>query len=106
MTVLPYLEVTAASYAASYTTGLRVTGTVDGAVLSGACPRCACPFDFSYIRRVYRHRPAGGRYAGGQDAHALRVPVLCVCETAHAGRPAGEEGCGAYWNILLERTAP
>ncbi|MFD7028390.1 hypothetical protein ACFWAR_10195 [Streptomyces sp. NPDC059917] len=101
MTVLPYLEVTAASYAASYTTGLRVTGTADGAVLSGACPRCACPFDFSYVRRVYRHRPAGGR-----AADVLQVPVLCVCETAHAGRPADEEGCGAYWNILLERTAP
>ncbi|MFD9356013.1 hypothetical protein [Streptomyces sp. NPDC060031] len=100
MTVLPYLEITAASYAASYTAGLRVTGTGDGAVLSGTCPRCACPFEFTYTRRVYRHGPVGGR-----SAHTVTVPVLCVCETGHAGRPVDEEGCGAYWNVLLERAA-
>ncbi|MFF0430666.1 hypothetical protein ACFYU9_00355 [Streptomyces sp. NPDC004327] len=99
MTVLPYLEVTAAGYAAAYTARLRMTDTADGVVLSGTCPRCACPFDFTYTRRVYRDRPAGGR-----SAHTVTVPVLCVCETHHEGRPDEEEGCGAYWNVLLERT--
>lgn len=94
MTVLPYLEVTAASYAAAYTAGLLVTGTQDGAVLSGTCP-----FDLTYTRRVYRHRPVADR-----SPHTVTVPVLCVCETAHEGRPADEEGCGAYWNVLLQRT--
>ncbi|MEV7418586.1 hypothetical protein [Streptomyces sp. NPDC089919] len=94
MTQLPYREVTAAAYAAAYTAGLRLTGTPDGAVLSGACPRCACPFDFTYVRRAYRHRPGA----------PVTVPVLCVCDTPHTGRPPGEEGCGAYWNVLLERT--
>ncbi|MER8048051.1 hypothetical protein [Streptomyces sp. NPDC094032] len=99
MPLLPYLEVTAASYAVAYTAGLRVTGTRDGAVLSGWCPRCACPFDFTYTRRLFRHPRPGGR-----SARTVDVPVLCVCEAPHAGRPAEEEGCGAYWNVVLERT--
>ncbi|MEU7017612.1 hypothetical protein [Streptomyces sp. NPDC046385] len=100
MPLLPYLEVTAASYADAYTAGLQVTDTRDGAVLSGSCPRCACPFDFTYTRRVFRYPRPGGRYAP-----AVTVPVLCVCETPHEGRPADEEGCGAYWNVVLERTS-
>ncbi|MEU6979395.1 MULTISPECIES: hypothetical protein [unclassified Streptomyces] len=99
MPLLPYREVTDPSYADAYTAGLRVSDTRDGAVLSGSCPRCACPFDFSYTRRVFRYPRPGGR-----SAPAVTVPVLCVCEAPHEGRPADEEGCGAYWNVVLERS--
>ncbi|MER7764038.1 hypothetical protein [Streptomyces sp. NPDC097619] len=98
MTALPYLEVTDAAYAPAYVTGLRRDDTADGAVLTGTCPRCGCAFAFTYTRRVFRHpRPRSGRVDGAT------VPVLCVCGSPHEGRPEGEEGCGAYWNVVLER---
>ena len=29
--------------------------------------------------------------------------VLCTCHEDHPAQPAGETGCGAYWNIRLSR---
>ncbi|MEV8451277.1 hypothetical protein AB0467_01420 [Streptomyces sp. NPDC052095] len=98
---LPYQEVTEPGYPASYTTDLAVEPTGDGAVLTGTCPRCRCTTVYTWTRSVVRAAPRTG--SGHAGTGLVPVPVLCVCATEHPGRPDDEEGCGAYWNILLER---
>ncbi|MFF1644904.1 hypothetical protein [Streptomyces sp. NPDC058240] len=99
---LPYDEVTEPGYPASYTAGLRIEATGDGAVLTGTCPRCHCATVYTWTRSVVRAAPRTGR-PRRTGTGLVPVPVLCVCTTEHPGRPGDEEGCGAYWNILLER---
>ncbi|MER6685858.1 hypothetical protein [Streptomyces olivaceoviridis] len=95
-TLAPYLETTHGDYAARYTAGLRVEAADAGVVvLYGRCPRCGCAFTYTHTDRVFRSPRRGPR-----PAH---VPVLCACETDHPGRPAEETGCGAYWNVVVER---
>ncbi|MFQ6145151.1 hypothetical protein [Streptomyces sp. SID10815] len=93
---VPYLETTRREYARRYTAGLTVEAADDGvAVLHGACPRCGCAFGYTHTDRVFRsprRRP--------RPAH---VPVLCECDGEHPGRPPEEKGCGAYWNVVVER---
>ncbi|WBO62825.1 hypothetical protein [Streptomyces camelliae] len=91
----PYREVTHDAYAARYTAGLRVEAAHGMAVLYGWCPRCGCAFTYTHTDRVFRAPRRGPR-----PAH---VPVLCSCAADHPGRPPGETGCGAYWNVVLER---
>ncbi|MFF9568693.1 hypothetical protein [Streptomyces sp. NPDC014685] len=99
---LPYEEVTEPGYPAAYTAGLLVEPTGDGAVLTGTCPRCHCATVYTWTRSVVRSAPRVVR-SGHPGTRLVPVPVLCVCRTEHPGRPGDEEGCGAYWNILLER---
>ncbi|OXY99243.1 hypothetical protein BEK98_04065 [Streptomyces diastatochromogenes] len=92
----PYVEMTRADYAAHYTTGLRVEAADDGvAVLHGRCPRCGCVFSYTHTDRVFR--------SPRRTPRPTHVPVLCECEAEHPGRPPEEKGCGAYWNVLVER---
>ncbi|MFJ1897061.1 MULTISPECIES: hypothetical protein [unclassified Streptomyces] len=98
---LAYEEVTEPGYPAAYTACLRIEPTGDGAVLTGICPRCRCTMVYTWTRSVVR---AASRTRRGRTGTGLvAVPVLCVCVTGHPGRPDDEEGCGAYWNIQLER---
>ncbi|WP_234336268.1 hypothetical protein [Streptomyces sp. NRRL S-1022] len=91
-----YLETTHRDYAARYTAGLRAEAAAAGlVVLRGRCPRCGCAFTYTHTDRVFR--------SAGRGARPAHVPVLCACETAHPGRPPEETGCGAYWNVLVER---
>ncbi|MET9915522.1 hypothetical protein ABZZ04_00310 [Streptomyces sp. NPDC006435] len=98
---LPYEEVTEPGYPAAYTAGLLIEPTGDGAVLTGTCPRCHCATVYTWTRSVVRSAPRVVR-SGTPGTGLVPVPVLCVCRTEHPGRPGDEEGCGAYWNILLE----
>jgi hypothetical protein len=94
---LPFAEVTEPGYAERHTRGLRVAGTRSEAVLTGSCPRCGHVFQFVHPWRSYRsprRRPDG--------LHP--VQVVCTCEGEHPGRPADEEGCGAYWLLYLRRS--
>ncbi len=93
---MPYLETTHDDYAVRYTTGLRVEAADAGVVvLYGRCPRCGCAFTYTHtgpgVSRAAPHAPAGA------------LPVLARARPGIPGRPADETGCGAYWNVLVER---
>jgi hypothetical protein len=93
---VPYRETTEDRYAHDYLDGLRVLSVEDEAVvLSGRCPRCGCASTYPYARRAFRHPRRGPRQQ--------KIPVMCTCATDHPGRPVGEVGCGAHWNVLLGR---
>ncbi|MFE9725715.1 hypothetical protein ACFYQ5_19460 [Streptomyces sp. NPDC005794] len=93
---VPYHETTEDDYAATYTARLDITHVnEETAVLSGACPRCGCACAYVHTRRTFR----GARRRLGDG----EIPVHCTCATGHPGRPEGEAGCGAYWNVRLER---
>ena len=95
----PYKEMTEDDYARMYTARLVVTPVNDETmVFSGICPRCGCACTFVAARRAYRWRPRG-RVRG-----AVGIPMYCTCTTEHPGRPVNEKGCGAYWNVNLDRT--
>lgn len=99
---LVYEEVTEPGYPATYTQDLLIEPTGDGVVLTGTCPRCRCMTVYTWTRSVVRAASRTGRRRRA-GAGLVPVPVLCVCASDHPGRPGDEEGCGAYWNILLER---
>ncbi|MXM62171.1 hypothetical protein GR925_01565 [Streptomyces sp. HUCO-GS316] len=65
-------------------------------VASGPCPRCNAHLDIPVVTEAVR-RLGNGALASG----ATEVPMYCVCEGEHQGRPDGEEGCGAYWLLVL-----
>ncbi|MBA2807791.1 hypothetical protein E0500_010305 [Streptomyces sp. KM273126] len=93
---VPYRETTRADYAATYTAGLDLTQiNEETVVLSGTCPRCGCACTYVHTRRMFR-RP---RRNSGNGV----IPLYCTCATEHSGRPEEEVGCGAYWNVRLER---
>ncbi|CAL9276906.1 hypothetical protein ACFC5H_17275 [Streptomyces rochei] len=93
---VPYREVTEDHYAPTYTAEVTVTPVdAESVVLSGRCPRCRCPAVFLHAPRTFRAAP---RRAGRSD-----IPVICTCTTPHPDRPEDETGCGAYWNVRLER---
>lgn len=108
---LPYAEITHEDYgvqARSFT----VVPTRGGVVLCGLCPRCADTMEFLYVNRVYRRfrllRAEGGASSSAQPPQQRRaaseegfIPMACTCTEDHPGRPSGEDGCGAHWNIVL-----
>ena len=93
----PFEEITHPAYAATHLAGLRIEGTRHEAVLSGTCPRCEHAFQYVHpltgFRGPWPHRSRG----------TYSVQVACVCEEEHPGRPDDDEGCGAYWLLLLQR---
>ncbi|MFF9486004.1 hypothetical protein [Streptomyces sp. NPDC014676] len=92
---VPYRETTADGYARDFTREARALSVDDDTtVLSGSCPRCGCSFTFTYRPRAFRGPRRGPR--------VREIPVMCTCAVEHEGRPAGEEGCGAYWNVRME----
>lgn len=94
--VIKFEEVTSDEFARK-ATSFEVKVRRDGALLSGICPRCGDPMEFVHVQRVYRGSPRRNRESNG----ATVIPVMCTCEGDHAGRPKDEQGCGAYWNLLL-----
>lgn len=90
-----YRETTADHYARDFIREAQALCVDDETtVLSGSCPRCGCSFTFTYRPRAFRSPRRGPR--------VREIPVMCTCTTEHEGRPADEEGCGAYWNVRLE----
>ncbi len=80
-------------------TGFTVTPDDDGLVVSGDCPRCKGSTSWPFRK--------GEMGAMDQtDADAARsetATVICACGHPHEKRPdgSGEDGCGAYWKVLL-----
>jgi hypothetical protein len=59
---------------------------------------------FPVVTEIFQSVAPDG--VGSTQPGTEETPVLCTCLTTHPDRPAGEEGCGAYWNIRLTRPAP
>ncbi|WP_329282298.1 hypothetical protein [Streptomyces sp. NBC_01451] len=64
-------------------------------VLSGPCPRCGQPMDFTVVEELFRAAP------GAAPGPAAPVVMYCTAETVYEGSPEGHTGCGAYWSLLL-----
>jgi hypothetical protein len=95
---VPFDEVTDDAYAVAFLHGVDAVENRRGVELRGRCPRCGDPMDFPVVTEVFRSTVApGGAAAGVTD----ETTVLCTCQEIHPARPAGETGCGAYWNIRL-----
>ena len=80
----------------------EVQPTEGGVILHGRCPRCADVMEFVHLERIYRG--LGRRRRPRESSNVINVACTCSCE--HPGRPAGEVGCGAYWNIVIEDDEP
>jgi hypothetical protein len=96
----PFAIVTEDAYAEGFAASCTPHPTRRGVLLTGTCPRCGDRMDFPVPTRVFQ-RPV----RAAPDAKEPQ-PVMCTCEVTHPGTPAGEEGCGAYWNVELSRSAP
>jgi hypothetical protein len=101
---LPYREVSEDDYAKLAADRNFVLEAPAGGlpVLSGTCPRCRDFMIFPVIDRYYRavQREEEPEIADDQ-AHDRVEPLICTCVGEHPGRPAGAEGCGAYWTLRL-----
>lgn len=102
-----YTEVTDPGYAecaaATFTLDMSQPGYP---VLRGACPRCKDFMLYPVLDDVYKtirsNRSSGTSNAPGKAVDGGRVePMICTCENEHPERPAGAEGCGAYWSLHL-----
>jgi len=91
-------EVTDDTYAAAFLNGVDAVESRRGVELRGRCPRCGDPMDFPVVTEVFQSTIAPG---GAAAASSDDTTVLCTCRGSHPARPAGETGCGAYWNIRL-----
>lgn len=100
--VVIYEEVTEETYAAAFAAKCTATPTSRGVILNGACPRCADPMTFPHVSTVFKTASVLGQTSAADPGD---VQMLCTCSESHPGRPEGEDGCGAYWNIRLA-TAP
>lgn len=98
---LEYAEQTADDYAKKFAETCTSTSTRRGLLLRGMCPRCGDTMDFQVVTKIFQSGSGGDPGA----AATKETPLLCTCEVTHPNRPAGEEGCGAYWNIRLSRLA-
>jgi hypothetical protein len=96
---VPFEEVTEDGYAQTFVDACTVTPTRRGVLLAGTCPRCGDPMGFPLTTKVFLSGTPGA-------AAAEKREVLCTCQVAHPGRPSGEEGCGAYWNVTPPESAP
>ena len=90
----PFEAVTGDTYAAAFASTCTPHQTRRGVLLTGTCPRCEDRMDFQVSDGVFL-RPMSAASA------AKTEPVMCTCRITHPGTPAGDEGCGAYWNIEL-----
>ena len=101
-TPLRYEEITADGYAEAFATGCTAVPTRRGVLLKGTCPRCGDAMDFPLVKDFFRTAlPLGGI---SPPAAGEEHPLLCTCQEVHSERPAGEDGCGAYWIIRLTRS--
>ena len=96
---LPFRKVSEAMYGTDFAKTCTAHQTRRGVQLTGTCPRCGEPMDYLILTRVFLS-------PGAAVAATQQRTVLCTCGTTHPDTPAGEEGCGAYWNVELSETAP
>jgi hypothetical protein len=96
---LPFEIVTDDAYASAFAATCTPHKTRRGLLLTGTCPRCGDRMDFPVPTRVFQN-PLTAAPA------AKTEPVMCTCKNTHSGRPADDEGCGAYWNIELSQPTP
>lgn len=97
-----YEEVSEQTYGAAFAATCTATPNSRGVILDGACPRCADLMTFPHVTTVFKTGTVPGSQAPASDRE--EVQMLCTCSEAHPGRPKGEDGCGAYWNIRLTAT--
>ncbi|GGX04972.1 hypothetical protein GCM10010297_28160 [Streptomyces malachitofuscus] len=98
---LPYAELSRDEYAETAARDFvpfRVSAGIT--LLEGPCPRCRGAMSVHLVEDIVRG--GGPTTATAEPYHTLR----CGCRSAHAGRPDGRTGCGAYWNIVVARAEP
>lgn len=95
---IPFAEITDDGYAQAFVDTCTVTKIRRGLSLRGTCPRCKHPMKFEVVTEI----PLNGTSGRTDEVRAM----LCTCKPDHVGRPANDEGCGAYWNIKLPATTP
>lgn len=94
-----YLETTEDGYAAAFAEGCVASPSRRGVLLRGRCPRCDDVMHFPVVTEVFQTITVPGTGTRRQTSTTKRM--LCTCEMDHPGRPAGDEGCGGYWNVTL-----
>ena len=92
---VPFAEITDDSYAEKFAATCKTRDTRRGVELIGNCPRCGDAIGLPLPDRVF--------LSAGTPSAPKPASVLCNCNGDHADRPAGEEGCGAYWNLNLTK---
>ena len=92
--LLPYMEVAQVPKIESF----HAEAARGGLIISGPCPRCTHEMQFAVMRGVYRQGVFNITDAPSPQKNQI-VTMLCTCGQPHPGRPSGEVGCGAYWNI-------
>ena len=72
--------------------------------LRGSCPRCDDPMIFEIPRSIVYKGPLRmfSIHRSKAETDGRDCLVLCTCTHDHPGRPAEDEGCGAYWTLHLE----
>jgi hypothetical protein len=95
--LVPFEEVTETTYADAFAATCTVTELRRGVELAGICPRCGDKMDFPVPTRSFLNTAAAA-------LSATPMAVMCTCKIDHPGCPAGDEGCGAYWNVQLSRS--
>jgi hypothetical protein len=103
-----YLEVTKPEYTAEAARTFTVDTYPEGILLNGTCPRCGAAMQIALLKEMFSRAILRRKHVpDGQPEPVQRVePVICTCAEAHAGRPEGYVGCGAYWVFALADTAP
>jgi hypothetical protein len=96
---ISYAEVTDDAYGHAFASSCTAARIRRGVLLRGTCPRCAHGMSFPVITEVFQTAVPEEQSASGADSE--EKPLLCTCNGTHPGRPAREEGCGAYWNVRL-----
>ena len=92
---LPYQYGTDAQFAQRAAATFTLEDFGSALVLSGPCPRCGQPMDFTVVEELFRAA------TGADPVPATPVVMYCTAETVHEGSPDGHPGCGAYWSLLL-----
>ena len=80
-------------------------------VLGGPCPRCEEQmvqvhplFIVKGVEEIDEATAVGLWELAGTDVpDQWDIPMSCACGEAHATRPEGAIGCGAYWGLTVER---
>jgi hypothetical protein len=99
---LAYEELTDPAFAVRAAEVFSVRPVVGGVRLDGPCPRCGDPMDFPHVDQTYKKIRVGRRSGEARKSSDLGlVRMVCTCTGEHPGRPEGEDGCGAYWNLTL-----
>jgi hypothetical protein len=99
----PYAETTKKEYAKWAAVTFKVTEEGDATMLSGFCPQCHGAIEIWLFDEVVRDWFPRFRRGARRDVapEPQGEPMICTCKLDHPDRPPGNEGCGAYWNMVL-----